>query len=207
MTRIKLCGMTRVEDALLAARVGADAIGLVFTARSPRRVTITQAREIVMALPPFVASVALFMDDDESWVQEVVDTVRPTLLQFHGSETDAWCTRFGYPFVKAVAMGEGASALAQLTRYPHAAALLLDGHAPGAAGGGGRPFDWALLRFEVTQPLILAGGLDAGNVGAGIRALHPWAVDVSSGVEAAPGIKDADTVAAFVRAVRAADQP
>ena len=206
MTRIKCCGMTRIEDALLAARLGADAIGLVFTSRSPRQVSIEQACAIVRDLPPFVASVALFMDDEEDLVREVLDAVRPTLLQFHGREADAWCAQFEYPFLKAVAMGEGASALGQLTRYPHAAALLLDGHAPDAAGGTGRQFDWSLVPSGAMQPLILAGGLDAGNVGAAIHAMHPWAVDVSSGVEQAPGIKDPAKLAAFIRAVQAADQ-
>ena len=205
MTRIKCCGMTRIEDALLAAKLGADAIGVVFTSRSPRRVTIAQASAIVRVLPPFVASVALFMDDDQDLVREVLDAVRPALLQFHGSETDAWCAQFGRPYLKAVEMGEGESALGQLTRYPLAAALLLDGHVHGSAGGTGRPFDWTLLPSGVTQPLILAGGLDAHNVGAGIRAVRPWAVDVASGVEIAPGIKDPGKLAAFIDAVREAD--
>ena len=164
-----------------------------------------QGRLIVQALPPFVASVALFMDDDARWVQQVVDEVQPTLLQFHGGEVDAWCTQFGRPFLKAIAMGGGAAGLGELRAYPHAAALLLDGHARGAAGGGGHAFDWSLLPAGLMQPMILAGGLDAQNVGAGIRALHPWAVDVSSGVESTPGIKAADKLAAFIHAVRAAD--
>ena len=205
MTRIKCCGMTRVADALLATQLGADAIGLVFTARSPRQVTIAQGQLIVQALPPFVASVALFMDDDARWVQQVVDEVQPTLLQFHGGEVDAWCMQFGRPFLKAIAMGDGAVGLAELHAYPHAAALLLDGHARGTAGGSGHAFDWSLLPAGLSQPMILAGGLDAQNVGAGIRALHPWAVDVSSSVESAPGIKAADKLAAFIHAVHAAD--
>lgn len=205
MTRIKCCGMTRIGDALLAAKLGADAVGLVFTSRSPRQLTIAQACAITRALPPFVASVALFMNDEEGLVREVLKAVRPTLLQFHGSEADAWCAQFGHPFLKAVAMGEGASALGQLTLYPHAAALLLDGHARGAAGGSGRVFDWSLLPCTLKLPLILAGGLDAHNVGAGIAATHPWAVDVSSGVELAPGIKDPAKLAAFIHAVRAAE--
>ena len=205
MTRIKCCGMTRVADALLAAQLGADAIGLVFTARSPRKVTIALAQEIAHALPPFVATVALFMDDDKRWVQQVVEEVQPALLQFHGAESDAWCTGFGRPFLKAIAMGEGLAVLADLHAYPHAAALLLDAHARGAAGGTGQTFDWSLLPAGMLQPLVLAGGLDAQNVGAGIRALHPWAVDVSSGVESAPGIKAADKLAAFIQAVHAAD--
>ena len=205
MTRIKCCGMTRVADALLAAQLGANAIGLVFTARSLRQVTIAQGQAIAHALPPFVASVALFLDDDARWVQQVVDEVQPTLLQFHGGESVAWCMQFGRPFQKAIAMGDGAAVLSELRAYPHAAALLLDGHARGAAGGTGHTFDWSLLPAGLSQPLILAGGLDAQNVGVGIRTLHPWAVDVSSGVESAPGIKAADKLAAFIHAVHAAD--
>lgn len=205
MTRIKCCGMTRVGDALLAAQLGADAIGLVFTARSKRQVTLAQAHEIVAALPPLVASVALFMDDEASLVRQVLDVVRPTLLQFHGNEGDAWCAQFGQPFLKAVAMGEGAAALPRLQQYPHAAGLLLDGHAAGAVGGSGQTFDWSLLPRGLAQPLILAGGLRADNVGEAVRAVRPWAVDVASGVESAPGIKDPARLQAFIRAVRAAD--
>lgn len=197
--------MTRVEDAILAARLGADAIGVVFTARSKRRVTLARAREIIDALPPFVDSVALFMDDDAALVQQVINDVRPTLLQFHGAESDTWCMQFDRPFLKAIAMGEGASGLARLRDYPHAAAVLLDGHVPGEAGGTGKTFDWSLLPKNLTQPLILAGGLHPDNVGDAVRALHPWAVDVASGVEAAPGIKDPKRLEAFIRAVRMAD--
>ncbi len=196
--------MTRVADAVLAAALGADAIGLVFTVRSARRVTPAQARTIVAALPPFVASVALFMDDDAAWVHQVIDAVQPSLLQFHGGEDDAWCAQFGRPFLKAVAMG-GRAAPIGLDDFPRAAGILLDGHVPGAAGGGGRCFDWALPLPSLRQPLVLAGGLDSGNVGAAIAALHPWAVDVASGIESAPGIKCPDKLAAFIHAVRAAD--
>nr|WP_284731459.1 MULTISPECIES: phosphoribosylanthranilate isomerase [unclassified Rhodanobacter] len=205
VTRIKCCGMTRVGDALLAARLGADAIGLVFSARSKRQVTLAQAREIVAALPPFVATVALFMDDEASLVRQVLDEVRPTLLQFHGDESDGWCAQFGHPFLKAIAMGEGAAALPRLHDYPHATGLLLDGHAAGEAGGSGKAFDWSLLPGELAQPLILAGGLHAGNVGDAVRTARPWAVDVASGVESAPGIKDPLRLEAFIRAVRTAD--
>jgi phosphoribosylanthranilate isomerase len=206
MTRIKCCGMTRTEDALLAARLGADAIGLVFTARSKRQVTLARAREIVAALPPFVATVALFMDDDADRVRQVIEEVQPALLQFHGGETDDWCVQFGRPFLKAIAMGEGAAALPRLRDYPHAAGLLLDGHGLGEAGGSGKAFDWSLLPGELTQPVILAGGLHAGNVADAVRLLRPWAVDVASGVESAPGIKDPQRLAAFIRAVRDADR-
>lgn len=205
MTRIKCCGMTRVGDALLAARLGADAIGLVFTARSKRQVSLAQAREIVAALPPFVATVALFMDDEASLVRRVLDEVRPALLQFHGDESDGWCAQFGRPFLKAIAMGEGAAALSRLHDYPRASGLLLDGHAAGEAGGSGKVFDWSLLPDGLAQPLILAGGLYAGNVGDAVRTARPWAVDVASGVESAPGVKDPVRLAAFIRAVRTAD--
>jgi phosphoribosylanthranilate isomerase len=205
VTRIKCCGMTRVEDALLAARLGADAIGLVFTARSRRQVSLEQARTIRRALPPFVASVALFMDDEAALVEEVIAMVRPDLLQFHGGEPDAWCAQFDRPWLKAIAMGEGTAALPRLRDYPHAAALLLDGHAAGEAGGSGKAFDWSLLPRDLAQPVILAGGLHADNVAAAIRTARPWAVDVASGVESAPGIKDRGKLEAFVAAVRAAD--
>ena len=206
MTRIKCCGMTRVEDALLAAQLGADAIGLVFTARSRRQVSLQQARAIRRALPPFVDAVALFMDDEAAFVADVIAALRPDLLQFHGSEPDAWCAQFGRRYLKAIAMGEGAGALPRLRDYPGAAALLLDGHATGEAGGSGKAFDWSLLSRDPAQPVILAGGLHADNVGAAIRAARPWAVDVASGVESAPGIKDAAKLAGFVAAVRAADR-
>ena len=206
MTRIKCCGMTRVEDALLAARLGADAIGVVLTARSRRRVSVEQARSIVRALPPFVGTVALLMDDEAGFVREVIERVQPALLQFHGVETDAWCAQFERPYLKAIAMGEGAAALPRLQQYPHAAGLLLDGHGLGEPGGSGHAFDWSLMPATLAQPLILAGGLDAGNVGAAIRSARPWAVDVASGIESAPGIKDPQRMAAFIDAVRAADR-
>jgi phosphoribosylanthranilate isomerase len=203
MTRIKCCGMTRVEDALLAASLGVDAIGVVMTARSKRQVSLQQARAIVDAMPPFVTTVALCMDDDAGFVQEVIDAVRPSLLQFHGSESDEWCAQFGHPSLKAIAMGEGASALYQLRDHPHAAGLLLDGHGLGEAGGSGKVFDWSLMPKDLQQPLILAGGLTPTNVAAAIRVAQPWAVDVSSGIESAPGIKDAQKVRDFTAAVRA----
>ncbi|CAM0998378.1 phosphoribosylanthranilate isomerase [Rhodanobacter sp. Root179] len=205
MTRIKCCGMTRVDDAVLAARLGVDAIGLVFTARSRRQVGLRQARDIVESLPPFVATVALFMDDEVSLVEQVLEQVRPALLQFHGEETDPWCAQFGHPFLKALAMGEGAAGLSRRHDYPHAAGLLLDGHARGEAGGSGKTFDWSLLAEVREKPLIVAGGLDPGNVAEAVRMARPWAVDVASGVESAPGIKDPARLEAFVRAVRAVD--
>lgn len=204
MTRIKCCGMTRVDDAVLAAQLGVDAIGLVFAARSKRCVSPAQARTIVGALPPFVGTVALFMNDDAELVRQVMEEVGPTMLQFHGDESDEWCLQFGLPFLKAIAMGEGAAALSRLHDYPHAAGLLLDGHGLGESGGSGKAFDWSLMPRDRAQPLLLAGGLHAGNVGAAIHAVHPWAVDVASGVESAPGIKDASKLADFIAAVHAA---
>lgn len=204
-TRIKCCGMTRVEDALLAAELGTDAIGVVITARSKRRVDLAQARAIVAAMPPFVTTVALLMDDSEETVRAVIEQVRPDLLQFHGGESDAWCAQFGRPYLKAIAMGEGAAALPQLRDYPRAAGLLLDGHGLGEPGGSGKAFDWSLMPADLAQPLVLAGGLHAGNVGEAIRVARPWAVDVASGIEASPGIKDPARLAAFIAAVHAAD--
>lgn len=207
MTRIKCCGMTRVEDALLAAQLGADAIGLVFTARSPRRVTLSQAQRIRQALPPFVSAVALFMDDDAMLVRDVIDVVQPDLLQFHGLESDAWCAQFGQRYLKAIAMGEGASALSQLHDYPQACGLLLDGHGLGEAGGSGRTFDWSQMPEGLAQPLILAGGLTPANVDKAIRIARPWAVDVASGIEISPGIKDAGKMATLIDAVRSVALP
>jgi phosphoribosylanthranilate isomerase len=205
MTRIKCCGMTRVEDALLAAQLGADAIGVVFTARSRRQVSWEQARAICRALPPFVSTVALFMDDDAGLVQEAIDAVQPDLLQFHGNERDDWCAQFGRRYLKAIAMGEGAAALSRLRDYPGAAGLLLDGHGLGEAGGSGKAFDWSLMPKDLAQPLILAGGLTPANVAEAVRIARPWAVDVASGIESAPGIKDSQKMADFVHAVREAD--
>lgn len=202
MTRIKCCGMTRIEDAQLAAQYGADAIGLIFTARSKRQVGIAQARAICAALPPFVSTVALFMDDDAAYVREVLTEVQPDLLQFHGNENDAWCGQFGHRYLKAIAMGEGAAALPRLREYPGATGLLLDGHGLGESGGSGKAFDWSLMPTDLAQPLILAGGLSAENVAHAVRTAQPWAVDVSSGIESAPGIKDAAKMHAFIEAVR-----
>jgi len=157
MTRIKCCGMTRIDDALLAAQLGADAIGVVLTARSKRRVTIEQAQAIVRALPPFVTSVTLFMDDDAAFVREAIEAIQPDLVQFHGAESDDWCAQFGRRYLKAIAMGEGAAALPSLHRYPGAAGLLLDGHGLREAGGSGKAFDWSLMPRELSQPLLLAG--------------------------------------------------
>lgn len=203
--RIKFCGITRGEDAHGAASLGVDALGFVFTRRSARFIEPAAAAAIRRALPPFVATVALFMDDEPAWVHEVMATFRPDLLQFHGSESPASCAAFGRAWLKAVAMASEPDVASYAARYPGASGFLLDGHATGGQGGRGERFDWSrIAAFD--RPLILAGGLDAGNVGAAIALVRPFAVDVSSGIESAPGIKDATRMRAFVDAVCAANQ-
>ena len=199
--RIKICGVTRAGDAAAAARMGADAVGLVFYPKSPRHVSVEQAREIVSALPAFVTVTALFLDPGADAVQQVLDKVRVELLQFHGVEPAEFCRGFGRPYIKAVPMGSQADLTEYSQRHGGAAALLLDSHAAGQKGGTGVSFDWSKVPKVDGPPLILAGGLNAGNVATAIRIVRPYGVDVSSGVESAPGIKDADKMAAFVREV------
>lgn len=203
MTRIKCCGLTRVDDVQLAARLGADAVGFVMTRRSKRFVDPAAAAALRDSVPPFVTTVALVMDDDRAYVDEVLRVLRPDLLQFHGEEADDFCASFGVRYLKAVAMGEGAAALPRLRAYPKAAGLLLDGHGLGQLGGSGQRFDWSLMPKDLAQPLVLAGGLTAENVGEAIRVARPWGVDVSSGIEASPGIKDMAKMERFISAVRA----
>jgi phosphoribosylanthranilate isomerase len=204
-TRIKICGITRAEDALRAAELGADAIGLVFAAGSPRRIGHHQAGVIVRQLPPFVSVVALFMDSTAADVAAVIETVRPGILQFHGSETAGFCADFGLPYIKAFPMGEG-SRPARFADYPAAAGLLLDGHRAGEQGGTGRSFEWMNHRELPKRPIILAGGLHPDNVATAIGVVRPYAVDVSSGVESSPGIKDHALMAAFIESVKRADR-
>lgn len=203
MTRIKCCGLTRVDDVQLAARLGADAVGFVMTRRSKRFVDPAAAAALRDSVPPFVTTVALVMDDDRAYIDEVLRVLRPDLLQFHGEEADDFCASFGVRYLKAVAMGEGAAALPRLRAYPKAAGLLLDGHGLGQLGGSGQRFDWSLMPKDLAQPLVLAGGLTAENVGEAIRVARPWGVDVSSGIEASPGIKDMAKMERFISAVRA----
>jgi phosphoribosylanthranilate isomerase len=206
-TRIKFCGVTRAEDALAAAALGVDAVGFVLTRRSRRFAGIERAREMRRALPPFVTAVALFMDDDISFVSEAVAAVAPDLLQFHGSEAAPDCVRYGRPYMKAVAMRDGLGDWRRLVgSHAQATGFLFDGHAAGEQGGSGRSFDWSLLPRDAGKPVVLAGGLTPENVGAAIRAVRPWAVDVSSGIEAEPGLKDIDRMRRFIAAVRTADE-
>jgi phosphoribosylanthranilate isomerase len=204
-TAVKICGITRSEDALAAASAGTHAIGLIFAPRSPRRVEAPIAADIVEALPPFVTSVALFVDQPAEEVQAVIARVRPHLLQFHGDEAPDYCAGFGLPYVKAVRVREGVDLLQYARLYRTAKGLLLDAFVEGNHGGTGAVFDWSLIPREFPLPLVLAGGLDPGNVADAVRKVRPWAVDVSSGVEASKGIKDAAKVAAFIRGVRDAD--
>ena len=203
-TRIKICGITRVEDALAAARAGADAIGLVFYPPSPRAVELQQACEIAAALPPLVGTVALFVNAEPRRVHEVIERLRPSLLQFHGDETPQQCEAYAHPYLRAVRMRAGLDLLDLKVRYAQARGLLLDAFVEGY-GGGGEVFDWSLIPASVGCPIVLSGGLRAANVGQALARVRPWAVDVSSGVERSRGVKDAAAMRAFVAAVRAAD--
>jgi phosphoribosylanthranilate isomerase len=200
-TRVKICGITRAEDADIAIRHGCDAIGLVFYEPSPRYVLPAVAKEIVAKLPPFVNAVGLFVDAAPEHVQAVLREMRLDLLQFHGDETPEYCRQFGQPYLKAVRVSANTNLLQYAAAYADAKALLLDACVPGLAGGTGATFDWTLIPRDFPMPIILAGGLDANNVGDAIRQCHPYAVDVSGGVERQKGIKDADKIAAFMRGV------
>ncbi|WP_147652434.1 phosphoribosylanthranilate isomerase [Vulcaniibacterium gelatinicum] len=206
-TRIKFCGMTRAEDLRLAGEFGVDAVGFVFVPGSPRRLEPAQARDLREGLMPLVDVVALFMDSPAEYVHEVVRQVRPDLLQFHGGEDDAYCRSFGLPYLKAIAMGDGRceSAAALQARHPGASAFLFDSHGTGAHGGSGRSFDWSALPAGLERPFMLAGGLGPDNVFDAVRRTRPWGVDVSSGIERAPGVKDGDKMRRFVEEVRRAD--
>lgn len=202
MTRIKICGITRVEDALAAAEAGADAIGLVFYAPSPRSVDASQAAHIVAALPPFVTTVGLFVDAEPDAVREVLSQVPLDVLQFHGDETDEYCRQFGRPFLKAVRVQSAEQLTDVAARWPGASGILLDSYKPGVPGGTGEVFDWRLVPVNRDWNLVLAGGLTADNVQQAISEMRPWAVDVSGGVEASKGIKDVAKINAFVQEVK-----
>jgi phosphoribosylanthranilate isomerase len=204
-TAIKICGITRVEDGLAAAHAGAHAIGLIFYRGSPRVVSHELARSVVEALPAFVMPVALFVNASHAEIERVIAAVKPQLLQFHGDESPAFCVSFGMPYIKAVKVRPGMDLLQYARHYPSAKGLLLDAFVEGSHGGTGSRFDWSLIPGELPLPLILAGGLHQDNVADAIRLVRPWAVDVSSGVEAATGIKDAAKIAAFIRGARHAD--
>jgi phosphoribosylanthranilate isomerase len=202
MTRIKFCGFTRPEDVQRAIRLGVDAVGFVLTRGSRRFIEPGVAARLRDAVPPNIATVALVKDEEPSYIAEMLRIVRPDMLQFHGDETDGQCAAFGVRYIKALAMGDGDVALERLNRYPRAVGLLLDGHSFGEQGGSGRRFDWSLAPTGLNQPLILAGGLTADNVSEAIHVTHAWAVDVSSGIESSPGVKDGVEMKRFVAAIR-----
>ena len=200
--RVKICGITRIEDALAAAAAGADAIGLVFYAKSPRAVDIEQARAILAALPPFVTSVGLFVDAERSELERILASVPLDLLQFHGDESVQQCEAFGRPYIKALRVKAGDDIAAQVARYPSAQGILLDAYVEGVPGGTGEAFDWSLIPQTLSKLLILAGGLRPDNVAEAVSRVRPYAVDVSGGVEASKGVKDVEKVGAFIRAAR-----
>ena len=202
--RSKICGITRIEDALAAVEAGADAIGLVFYARSPRAVNVLQARAIIAALPPFVTTVGLFVNASRCELNELLEAVPLDLLQFHGDESPADCEGFNRPWIKALRVRPGDDLEAECRRYANANGILLDTYVAGVPGGTGEAFDWSLVPARLSKPIILAGGLSADNVGEAIARVRPYAVDVSGGVEQAKGIKDPARIEAFMRAVRQA---
>lgn len=204
-TRIKICGITRLEDAQVAVEAGAHALGFVFYAGSPRHIDVQAAAAIVRALPPFVTSVGLFVNAPPGDVNEVLSLVPLDLLQFHGDEGAAYCEGFARPFLKAVRVGADTDLLECSREFAHARGLLLDAHVEGSYGGTGQTFDWQRIPATLRKHVVLSGGLTPQNVFAAIRAVRPWAVDVSSGVEASKGIKDAEKIRQFISEVKRAD--
>ena len=198
MVRVKICGLTRESDVQAAVEAHADALGFVFTPRSRRYIEIAAAAGLVRKVPAFVSRVGLFMDQEAKVVKEVLEQVELTLLQFHGSESPEYCRQFGMPYIKAISAAPGESLDRVDREYSDAAGILLDSHAPGGPGGTGRVFDWSLIP-DISLPLVLAGGLTPENVSSAVQQLRPWAVDVSSGVEEAPGIKSTEKMQAFIK--------
>ncbi len=201
-TRVKMCGVTSPEDASLASRHGADAVGIVFHPGSRRCVGVEEARAIIAALGPFVTVVGLFLDADPDEVRRVLAAVPIDCLQFHGNEAATYCTSFGRPYIKAAGMAGVTDLHRFAAAHPGASGLLVDSHRPGDAGGTGESFEWSRLPGDLAKPLILAGGLTPANVAEAVRGVRPWGVDVSTGVEQAPGTKDGDKLAAFMQGVQ-----
>jgi phosphoribosylanthranilate isomerase len=204
-TRVKICGITRVEDALKAVELGADAIGLVFYGPSPRNVSIQQAKEIARQIPAFVTVVGLFVNAEASFIDEAISQVQLDLLQFHGDETPEQCDQHGLPFIKAIRVKTDTNLVQYAHEFASAKALLLDAYTEGVAGGTGHVFDWNLIPNNLAMPVILAGGLNVDNVAQAIQQVRPYAVDISGGVESSKGIKDAAKIAAFMQQVNSAE--
>ncbi len=204
-TRIKICGLRTVQDALLVSDCGADSIGLVFHHRSPRFIELELAAKIRQQIPAFVTITALFMDDSRELVQQVIDQVKPDCLQFHGNETSEFCESWFLPYIKAIPMGSDINANDYAQSYPKAQGFLLDSNVTGRQGGSGDTFDWSKIPSTFQYPLILAGGLNPHNVAEAISQVHPWAVDVSSGVEKIKAVKDADLIRQFCKEVFSVD--
>ena len=204
-TRIKFCGITRSDDLAAAVSSGADALGLVFYPASPRAVTPTEAVHLLKTRPAWVSIVGLFVNAEANWVRETVRRVTLDCLQFHGEESPEYCQQFGLPWMKAIAVAPGDDVMARAAPYADAAAILLDTYKEGVPGGTGECFDWSLIPKELSTPVVLAGGLTPDNVSAAIRSVRPYAVDVSGGVEVAPGRKSAEHMRRFADAVRIAD--
>ncbi|MGY8813702.1 MAG: phosphoribosylanthranilate isomerase [Gammaproteobacteria bacterium] len=200
--RIKICGITRPEDGIIAAEEGVDAIGLVFYPLSKRSVTISVAKSIIEEIPPFVTKVGLFVDATEELVNSVLQDVHLDLLQFHGAESQEDCLRYDKPYIKAVKMTEGVNLIEQVNIYNKSIGILLDAFVPGVAGGSGETFNWELIPDNIQKPLILAGGLNPENIRNAIDRVKPYAVDVSSGIESVPGIKNRDKIKKFINNIR-----
>lgn len=204
-TRVKICGITRTQDALLAAKLGADAIGLVFYPQSPRCISVQQAQEILAEIPAFVTTVGLFVNPDSQALRQILDHVSLDLLQFQGQESADFCRQFNKPYVKAIHMQTGVDLNKLIVPYQKARAILLDTYHPQQAGGTSIRFDWQLIPKNLDKPIILAGGLNPANVSEAIRTVRPYGLDVSSGVEINPGIKDPEKIRNFIEEVRRAD--
>jgi phosphoribosylanthranilate isomerase len=205
-TRVKICGFTQVQDAVVAANLGVDAIGLVFYPPSPRNVNLDKAKEIVKALPAFVTVVALFVDEQEAQIREVLSKVAIDCIQFHGDESAEVCGIYNKPYMKAIRMKPDLDVIAMANQYQDASAILLDAYHPGIKGGSGSQFDWDLIPKNCNLPIILAGGLQADNAKQAVETVRPYALDVSSGVESSKGIKDAAKMTAFIQAIKEGDR-
>jgi phosphoribosylanthranilate isomerase len=197
--KVKICGITQPEDAVLASEAGADAIGLNFYNKSPRAIDIDIACHIVDSLPPFITKVGLFVDASHDYIQSILSEVNLDVIQFHGGENEDDCMRYGLPYIKAIRMREGMKLTEVITHYSKSSAILVDTYISGTPGGTGKSFDWNLIDEHISKPLILAGGLTPENVSDAIRSVKPYAVDVSGGVEKSPGIKDKDKMLKFIQ--------